>query len=67
MTIPGFTFQIPLLGSLANLIGMFLGALVKLGLIGALALNLIDRVVAKKMKTLMQQQVLKSNSSQGPN
>lgn len=55
MTIPGFAFQIPLLGSLASLIGMFLGALVS-GLIGALALNLIDRVVAKKMKTLNTQQ-----------
>ena len=28
MTIPGFAFEIPLLGSLANLTGMFLGALV---------------------------------------
>lgn len=55
MTIPGFAFEIPLLGSLASLIGMFLGALVS-GLIGALALNLIDRVVAKKMKTLNTQQ-----------
>ena len=55
MTIPGFAFQIPLLGSLASLIGMFLGALVS-GLIGALALNLLDRVVAKKMKTLNTQQ-----------
>ena len=51
MTIPGFAFEIPLLGSLASLIGMFFGALVS-GLIGALALNLIDRVVATKMKTL---------------
>lgn len=49
MGIPVFTFQIPLLGSLANLLGLFLGALVS-GLIGALALNLIDRMIAKKLR-----------------
>jgi len=61
MTIPGFAFEIPLLGSLANLIGMFLGALVS-GLIGALALNLIDKAIARKMKNLnLQQQIQKRN------
>lgn len=49
MTIPGFAFEIPLLGSLANLIGMFLGALVS-GLIGALALNIIDRFISNRLK-----------------
>ena len=49
MTIPVFQIQIPLLGSLASIIGMFFGALVS-GLIGALALNLIDRLIAKKLK-----------------
>jgi len=61
MTIPGFAFEIPLLGSLANLLGMFLGTLVS-GLIGALALNLIDRVVANKLKKLnLQQQIDRKN------
>lgn len=49
LAIPGFNFQIPLLGSLANIIGMFLGALVS-GLIGALALNVINRMIAKRLK-----------------
>ncbi|NDV63804.1 cation diffusion facilitator family transporter [Bacteroides sp. 224] len=49
MTIPIFAVQIPLLGSLANLIGMFLGALVS-GLIGALALNMIDRMISNRLK-----------------
>ena len=49
MAIPGFAFEIPLLGSLASLIGMFLGALVS-GLIGALALNVIDRMIANRLK-----------------
>lgn len=49
MTIPWFGVEIPLIGSLANIIGMFLGALVS-GLIGALALNAIDRLISKRLK-----------------
>lgn len=49
MTIPVLAFEIPLLGSLANLIGGFSGALV-CGLIGALALNMIDRMIAERMR-----------------
>lgn len=61
MTIPGFAFEIPLLGSLANIIGMFLGALVS-GLIGALALNLIDRLIAKKLKKINLQEQIEKKS-----
>lgn len=50
MTIPGFAFEIPLLGSLANLFGIFFGAVVS-GIIGALALKLIDKIISKKLKT----------------
>lgn len=53
MTIPVFAFQIPVLGSLASLLGMFFGALVS-GLIGALALNLIDKMIANKQKQINQ-------------
>ena len=61
MTIPVFAFQIPLLGSLASLFGMFFGALIS-GLIGALALNLIDKMIAKKQKSINQsQQINKKN------
>lgn len=61
MSIPGFAFEIPLLGSLASLVGMFLGALVS-GLIGALALNLIDKLIAQKQKKInTQQQIEKKN------
>lgn len=61
MSIPGFAFEIPLLGSLASLVGMFLGALVS-GLIGALALNLIDKLIAHKLKKInTQQQIEKKN------
>lgn len=49
MTVPGFAFEIPFLGSLANLIGMFLGSIVS-GLVGALALNMIDRLISIQLK-----------------
>lgn len=55
MTFPVFAFNIPIIGSLASLIGMFLGSLVS-GIIGALALNQIDRLIAKKLKTINTQQ-----------
>lgn len=61
MTIPVFAFQIPLLGSLASLLGMFFGALIS-GLIGGLALNLIDKMIAKKQRSINQsQQINKKN------
>ena len=61
MTFPVFAFNIPIIGSLASLMGMFLGSLVS-GIIGALALNQIDRLIAKKLKTInTQQQLYKKN------
>jgi hypothetical protein len=49
MTIAPLAIPIPILGSVASVMGIFLGALVS-GLIGALALNLIDRIIVKKQK-----------------
>lgn len=49
MTIPVFAVEIPLLGSLANILGIFFGAVVA-GIIGAMALNLLDKAIAKKKK-----------------
>lgn len=61
MTIPAFAFQIPLLGSLANIMGIFFGAIVS-GIIGAIALNLIDKLLAKKVKSENQlRQIKKGN------
>ena len=42
-----------MLGSLANILGIFLGALVA-GIIGAIVINLIDRFIAKKQKQELQ-------------
>ncbi len=49
MTIPIFAVEIPLFGSLANIIGIFMGAVIS-GIIGALAINLINSLIAKKQK-----------------
>ncbi|MBO7217808.1 MAG: cation diffusion facilitator family transporter [Clostridia bacterium] len=53
MALPGigavFAFEIPLLGSLASLLGIFLGAVVA-GIIGAIAINLIQKKIEKKQK-----------------
>ena len=62
ISIPGFGVTIPPFDvSVANFLGMFLSALVS-GLVGALALNLIDRAIAKKLKQEnMAQQIAKRN------
>ncbi len=49
MTIPVFAVEIPLLGSLANILGIFLGAVVA-GIIGAIAINIIEKQIEKIMK-----------------
>ncbi|MDX5476604.1 MAG: cation diffusion facilitator family transporter [Bacillaceae bacterium] len=49
-TIPFLVVEIPLLGSLASLIGLFAGGLTA-GIIGAIAINLIDKAIEKKQIT----------------
>ena len=49
MTIPVFTIEIPMLGSLANILGIFFGAVVA-GITGAIAINLIDKYIEKQQK-----------------
>lgn len=53
MTIPLLKVDIPLIGSLANILGVFFGAVIA-GIIGAIAINLIDKLVAKKQKNEVQ-------------
>ena len=62
MAIPGFAFEIPLFGSLASILGVFFGALV-CGIIGALALNMIDRLIAKKHKSLNTEKLIEVGNS----
>ncbi len=61
MTIPLLAVEIPLLGSLASLIGLFAGGLTA-GIIGAIAINLIDKAIEKKQITYnVGQQIEKGN------
>ena len=44
-----FSFEIPLLGSLANILGIFLGA-VAAGIVGAIAIDLLQKKIKKAKK-----------------
>ena len=60
-TIPVLAFPIPLLGSLASIIGMFLGAVIA-GIAGALVLRWIDSMIAYRVRNqLTEQQIEKRN------
>lgn len=50
LSVPGMQIEIPLLGTLANVIGMFLASLVS-GIVGAIIINFIDKLIAKKQKS----------------
>ena len=47
--IPGFQVSIPGIGSLANLLSIFLGGLVS-GIAGAMALNIMDRLLKRQLE-----------------
>ncbi len=56
-TIPVFAFNIPLLGSLANIIGIFMGAVVA-GILGAIAINQIDKALAQAKLRVNTEQII---------
>lgn len=61
MTFPVFAVEIPLIGSLANILGIFLGAVVA-GIAGILVLNLIDKIIAKiQRQEITEKQIEKGN------
>lgn len=61
LLVPGMQIELPLIGSLANVIGMFLASLVS-GLVGAIIINLIDKFIAKRQKSdMLSERVDKGN------
>jgi hypothetical protein len=56
LTVPGMQIVIPMLGTLANIIGLFLSSLVA-GLAGAIVLNFIDKFIAKKLKAASNKEI----------
>ena len=60
-TIPVFAFEIPMLGSLASILGIFFGALVS-GIIGALVLRMLDKAIETKQRQInREQKIYKGN------
>lgn len=53
LSVPEMQIKLPLLGSLANVIGMFLASLVS-GLIGVIIINFIDDFIVKKQESYAQ-------------
>ena len=61
MAIPFLAIEIPLLGSLANILGIFMGASIS-GVIGAIAINYIQSKLEKKLKNeALTKQINKGN------
>ena len=59
--IPGFAIEIPLLGSIASLIGLFLGGLIA-GVLGALAIRMITNAIENRQKALIRQQMIEKQN-----
>lgn len=57
LAVPGMQLTIPFLGTLANVIGLFLGSLIA-GIIGAIVINWIDKFIAKKLRAEADKQIL---------
>lgn len=62
MVFPVLAYPIPLLGSLASLLGLLFGALIS-GLIGAIALNLIDKIIASKQRELADKRMIAAGNA----
>lgn len=61
LTVPFFALQIPLLGTLASIISVFLSAVVS-GIIGALAMRLIDKLIAGRQKELANKRIIEAGN-----
>ena len=60
-SIPILLIEIPLLGSLTNIIGIFMGAVVS-GIIGAIAINLIEKMIKRQYEIeIVDKKIDKSN------
>lgn len=61
LTVPGMQIELPLIGNLANVIGIFLASLLT-GLVGAIVINLIDKFIAKKQKEYAQAAIVENGN-----
>ena len=61
LSVPFFALQIPLLGTVASIISSFFCAIV-MGIIGALAIRLIDKFIANKQKELANKKIIEAGN-----
>lgn len=61
LSVPFFALQIPLLGTVASIISTFFSATV-MGIIGALAIRLIDKFIANKQKELANKKIIEAGN-----
>ena len=61
LSVPYFALQIPLLGTVASIISTFFSAIV-MGIIGALAIRLIDKFIANKQKELANKKIIEAGN-----
>lgn len=57
MNVPGFAVEIPLLGSLASIIGLFLGGLVA-GVLGALAIHALTNAIKNRQEAELRERLI---------
>ncbi|WP_436884476.1 hypothetical protein [Mammaliicoccus sciuri] len=62
LTMPVFAIQIPVLGTIANIVGLFLSSLLS-GIVGAIILNMIDKFISKKLKAENQVSTLQKGNT----
>lgn len=59
--IPGFSFEIPSVGSFASIMGIFAGATVS-GIIGAIVINRIEKIYEEQIRAVSREKRMKNNS-----
>ena len=59
MSFPVFAVEIPFLGSLANVIGVFLGAVIS-GIIGAVVINFINNIILKREQEKIELEIIQN-------
>lgn len=58
---PFLAMEIPIIGSLASMFGLFMGALIS-GVIGAIVINFMDKFIAKKQQSIITNKIIDKNN-----
>ena len=58
---PFLAAEIPIIGSLASIFGLFMGALIS-GIVGAIVINFMDKFIAKKQQSIVTGKIIDKNN-----